>query len=129
MKGQEIEILSEKEEKLIDVLMRLDLLMRSTAKTLVYLLAKKTATSVDIERAMGLRQPEVSIAAKQLRVLGILSKQDIKQKGKGRPTHRYSLKKSPTEIKSIITGKAQEELKKIVDDLKTLDTLMAEMEK
>lgn len=130
MKKQEMEIISEKEEKLIDVMMRLDI-VRGTARTLVYMLSSKNnaVSSIDIERAATLRQPEVSVATAELRNLGILSQKSIKHKGKGRPTHRYSLKKSPTEIKSIITEKSQERLKKMEENLKTLDTLIAEMEK
>ncbi len=124
MKTQEIDVIDEKEEKLIELLKQFDF-DRATSNTLMYMLLKKTAVSSDIERAMDLRQPDVSNAAKQLRGLGILSKKDIKHKGKGRPNHQYTLKKSPDEIRAFIEKGARAKIKSMEDNLKTLDALMS----
>lgn len=128
MKTQEIEIMNKKEEKLIKLLKQFDF-DRATSNTMVYMLIKKTAVSSDIERAMDLRQPDVSKATKQLRDLGMLSKKDIKYKGKGRPIHRYTLEKSPDEIKAFIEKEVRTKIKILEGNLNTLDTLMSELKK
>lgn len=129
MKTQEIEIMNEKEEKLIELLKQFDF-DRATSNTLVYMMVKKTAVSSDIERVMDLRQPDVSLATKQLRKLGILSKKDIKRnRGKGRPNHQYTLKKSPAEIMAFIEKGARAKIKTLEGNLNTLNALMDEMKK
>lgn len=130
MKKQEIEIMSRKEEKLVDILQRLEF-NRGMAKTLVYMLIKKTARTTDIERAMDLRQPEVSTGTSELRKLGILSKQDVpkKGKGKGRPKYLHILNKSMSEVKDFLTNRMQKEIEKIERDLESLKTLIDEREK
>ena len=128
MKEKEIEVMSETESKLVDILQRFEF-TRATARTVVYMLHKKTAVATDIERVMDLRQPEVSVATKELRSLGILSKKDLPAKGKGRPVHQYKLTKSRAEVKSIITGGIKEKIKQFETDLKTIDALIDEMGK
>ena len=51
-----------------------------------------TATSIDLERGTGLRQPEVSIAMRQLKPLDWIDENEEKKPGKGRPNKVYSLK-------------------------------------
>lgn len=121
MKTQEIDTMSKKEEKLVDILRELGF-NRGTAKTLIYMLAEKTARTRDIERAMDLRQPEVSIGTKELRKFGILSVQDINKKGKGRPIHQYSLNKSVSEVNDFICEKMQKEIKNIKKNLEAWTT-------
>jgi len=125
MKTHQVEIMSEKEEKLIDVLQHLEF-DRCNAKTLVYMLVKKTARGKDIEQAMDIRQPEVSRSTTELRGLGILSMRPIPQKGKGRPTHQYILNKSVSEIKDFLVKGMQEKAEKIEGDLELLNTLISE---
>lgn len=124
MKTHEIEIMSKKEEKLVDILQLLGF-KRGTAKTLVYMLIKKTSQTKDIERAMNLRQPEVSIGTTELQKLGILSKRYAHHKrGKGRPTHLYTLNKSVSDVKDFLIKKMQEKIEKTERDLESLKTLM-----
>ncbi|GAH55110.1 unnamed protein product, partial [marine sediment metagenome] len=121
------EVISEKEEKLVNVLQRLEL-GRGTAKTLVYMLVKKTARGKDIERGTDLRQPEVSVGTNELRELGILSKRDIPRKDKGRPLHLYALNKSVSEVKDFFIKRTQEKIKKTERDLELLKTLIEDGE-
>ncbi len=51
-----------------------------------------TATSIDLERGTGLRQPEVSIAIRELKPLDWIDENEEKKPGKGRPNKVYSLK-------------------------------------
>lgn len=123
MKTEEIEVMSKKEEELVEVLQRLEF-GRYTAKTLVYMLVKKTARRKDIERATDLSQPEVSIGTMELRNLGILSKRDAPKKGKGRPKLVYALNKPVSEVKDFLIKRSQEKIKKIERDLELLETLI-----
>ena len=66
-------------------------LSRNVAKTLAVLVRRDSTTSIEIEKATGLRQPEVSIAMQDLRGRGWVEKRDIKKEGKGRPVHAYRL--------------------------------------
>ncbi len=61
------------------------------AMALAYLQDTNSATSTDLERAAGLRQPEVSLAMKQLMERGWITEREEKKAGKGRPW--VSLKK------------------------------------
>src|SRR3989304_2722990 len=61
--------LSKRDEALVDLLMETGM-ARNLAKTLVFLSKRDETTSVEIEKATGLRQPEVSIAMQDLRRLG-----------------------------------------------------------
>src|SRR5947209_9178229 len=83
--------LSRRDETLVDLLIETGL-SRNIAKTLVFLSKRDETTSVEIEKATGLRQPEVSIAMQELRRRKWVDKRDIKKEGKGRPFHCYRLK-------------------------------------
>src|SRR5437899_5826362 len=82
--------LSRRDETLVDLLIETGL-SRNIAKTLVFLSKRDETTSVEIEKATGLRQPEVSIAMQELRRRKWVDKRDIKKEGKGRPVHSYRL--------------------------------------
>jgi predicted transcriptional regulator len=71
-----------------------------------------TATSIDLERATGLRQPEVSIAMRQLNPFDWIDESDEKKPGKGRPNKVYSLKVRFNDIIAHI----EEQQKKAFDD-------------
>jgi predicted transcriptional regulator len=59
--------------------------------------------------AMGLRQPEVSIATRTLREMGWITEQEIKGNGKGRPQKIYALRSTIDEIiKYYETEKSKE---------------------
>ena len=82
--------LSRRDETLVDLLTETGL-SKNVAKTLVFLSKRDETTSVEIEKATGLRQPEVSIAMQELRRRKWVEKRDIKKEGKGRPVHAYRL--------------------------------------
>jgi len=51
-----------------------------------------SVTSIELERSTRLRQPEVSIAMKQLKERDWINESEEKKPGKGRPYKIYSLK-------------------------------------
>jgi len=91
MKTLNINQLDEKDEEIADALKSLGM-SRNAALTLAYMQNTNSATSLDLERSTRLRQPEVSIAIKQLKERDWLNEREEKKPGKGRPIKIYSLK-------------------------------------
>jgi predicted transcriptional regulator len=80
----------DKDEKIVDALSKV--VNRQEAKVLVYLKRHKSATGIDIEREMGMRQPEVSIATGGLLDKKLIVASEEKRPGaRGRPKIRYSM--------------------------------------
>jgi predicted transcriptional regulator len=65
---------------------------RGIALTLAFLSTKdEWATSKDIEEATRLRQPEVSIAVRELAEKGWVERDNLKRESKGRPINIYRM--------------------------------------
>ena len=96
---------------------------KNLAKTLVFLSKREETTSVQIEKATGLRQPEVSLAMQELRRRGWVNKRDIKKEGKGRPVHAYHLSKSFSRIISTIKKEEDKKIERIVKNMNELHSL------
>ncbi|MDF0590198.1 ArsR family transcriptional regulator [Candidatus Methanocrinis natronophilus] len=64
---------------------------RNAAKVIACLASGNEATTKDIERGAGLRQPEVSIAMRTLRRENWIREWEVKAEGKGRPHKVYAL--------------------------------------
>src|SRR5450756_1428989 len=111
MKKLDINQLDDSDEELAEILISSGL-SRPVARTLAYLQKVDTATSIDLERETGLRQPEVSIAMKQLDPFDWIDESEEKKPGKGRPNKVYSLK---VRFKDIIAH-LEKEQKKAIDD-------------
>ncbi len=65
---------------------------RNEAMTLAYMQNASSATTIDLETSARLRQPEVSIAMKELKERDWVNEREEKKPGKGRPCKIYSLK-------------------------------------
>ncbi len=91
MKTLNIKQFDEKEEEIADALISLGM-SRNAAMTLAYMQNTNSATSIELERSARLRQPEVSIAMRQLKERGWINEREDKKPGKGRPYKIYSLK-------------------------------------
>ncbi len=87
----------DKNEEIVSILISLGM-NRAVAQMLSYLQSVSEATSVEIERGAGLRQPEVSIATKELKELDWINEREEKKLSKGRPYRIYSLKIGFNEI-------------------------------
>ena len=111
MKKLDFNQLDDSDEELVDILISSGL-SRPVARTLAYLQKVETATSIDLERGTGLRQPEVSIAMRQLDPFDWIDESEEKKPGKGRPNKVYSLK---VRFKDIIAH-LEKEQKKTIDD-------------
>jgi predicted transcriptional regulator len=88
---------TKEDEELVNFLVSAGI-KKNIGKTLSYLRKVQETTSVEIERATGLRQPEVSISMQWLEKKQWIIKRDIKKEGKGRPVFGYRLSKPFKEI-------------------------------
>ncbi|MBE0518268.1 MAG: ArsR family transcriptional regulator [Thermoplasmata archaeon] len=111
--------LTKKDEVLVELLMRTGL-SKNMAKTLVYLRKKEETTSVEIESATSLRQPEVSIAMQELRRRKWVAKRDIKKEGKGRPVHSNKLAIPFEKIIEMIEAEERKKIEMIDINIKQL---------
>src|SRR5213594_202304 len=111
--------LSRRDETLVDLLIETGL-SRNIAKTLVFLSKRDETTSVEIEKATGLRQPEVSIAMQELRRRKWVDKRDIKKEGKGRPVHSYRLSVPWADILTQVDREEQAKIDRIEANRKKL---------
>lgn len=98
-------------------------LKRNVAKVLTYLAAVTEATSREIEIGSDLRQPEVSIAMREIRRLGWVMERDEKNPGKGRPYRIYRLNKSLSEIVETLEAEKSKESERIMKQIERLKSL------
>jgi len=118
-----VEELTEREERIVTLLAETGL-NRNIAKVIVFLSKAGEAVSREIERAANLRQPEVSLAMKDLKEWGWVKERELKKKGKGRPLKSYKLTRDLKEIVAELIEKKREEITKIEKDLEELEKLV-----
>ena len=111
MKTLEMKQLDEKDEEIADALISLGM-SRNAAMTLAYMQNANSATSFELERSARLRQPEVSIAMKQLMERDWVNEREEKKPGKGRPFKIYTLKVGFNDI----IAQLEKQQKKAVDE-------------
>jgi predicted transcriptional regulator len=98
-------------------------LKRNVAKVLTYLAGVEEATSREIEMGSDLRQPEVSIAMREIRKLDWVSERDEKNPGKGRPYRIYKLNKSLAEIIEYLETEKAKESEMVMKHIERLKAL------
>jgi predicted transcriptional regulator len=109
MKRKTIFSLDKNDERAIELFKHLGM-TTNMAKTLMYLSQVEECRSADIEQGADLRQPEVSIAMKELIHRGWVSKRFQKKDGKGRPFHIY---KTVTNLPEIFSSIEQDKLREV----------------
>ncbi len=122
MKSLTIRQLDEKGEEIADALISLGM-SRNVARILSHIQSSKEVTSIELEREAGLRQPEVSIAMRDLNERGWISEREEKKLGKGRPHKVYSLKVGFNKIIAQLEKQqrnAVDEMQKNIKRLKVL---------
>ena len=78
---------------------------------------------MDIDRRANLRQPEVSLAMKELKKRGWVEEREIKRKGRGRAFKCYKLAVDFKKIVKDLVEKKREELKEIERKLEELERI------
>lgn len=109
-------------EEFASILMKIGL-KRNVAKVLTYLAGVEEATSREIEMGSDLRQPEVSIAMREIRRLDWISERDEKNPGKGRPYRIYKLNRSLPEIVDYLETEKARESEQIMKQIERLKAL------
>lgn len=112
MKKLEVKHFDEKDEEIVDALISLGM-NKPVARVLTYIQQVNEITSSELELGTDLRQPEVSIATKQLKDRDWINEREEKKPGKGRPYKIYSLK---TGFDDII-AQLEEQKKKSVEEM------------
>ncbi|HYB58657.1 MAG TPA: hypothetical protein VEB88_00235 [Candidatus Acidoferrales bacterium] len=90
MRDQSVPVFDQDEEVMANLLSNIGV-KKNLAKALVYLANVNESVSRNIELGAGLRQPEVSIAMRELRERGWIEEWEQKKEGKGRPLKCYRL--------------------------------------
>lgn len=121
---EEKDILKEHEEAL-DLLERI--CGRQKSKLLIYFLTEKQGRSKDIERAMDMRQPEVSLGMRELIKDKSVTRQFLKKKHeKGRPEIRYTAI-TPKKLLDKLEEETTRKLNKMKSNMVKLKALIKEM--
>ncbi|GAA5262821.1 ArsR family transcriptional regulator [Methanocalculus sp. MC3] len=100
--------LTPKQEELVSLLNGIGM-KRNVAKVLVFLSELPEASSREIERGTDLRQPEVSIAMRDLKEHEWVTCRESKTENKGRPVKIYSIALGLAEITNILEEKKRQE--------------------
>ena len=119
MKKLNINQLDDSDEEIVGILVSSGM-SRPAARTLTYLKKVDTATAIELEKVTGLRQPEVSIAMKELNPLDWIDEIEKKKSGKGRPNKVYSLKVG---FKDIIAHLEKQQKKANDDAMASIERL------
>jgi predicted transcriptional regulator len=109
-------------DEFASILMKIGL-KRNVAKVLTYLSGVEEATSREIEMGSDLRQPEVSIAMREIRKLDWITERDEKSPGKGRPYRIYKLNRSLPEIIEYLEGQKERESEMVMRQIERLKAL------
>jgi predicted transcriptional regulator len=109
-------------DEIASILMKVGL-KRNVAKVLTYLAGVAEATSREIELGSDLRQPEVSIAMREIRKLDWIAERDEKNPGKGRPYRIYKLNRNLHEIIDYLDGEQAKESERIMKQIEKLKSL------
>ncbi len=97
---------------------------KGIARTLAFLTtAPDWATSKDIERGTNLRQPEVSIAVRELFNKGWVARDTLKRESKGRPLCIYRMTVDLSEVYKSIDASEREKIAEIEANLKRVRDL------
>jgi len=119
MRSSEVRVFDDTDLEFIEILMNLNV-SRNVASTLAFLSNVDEATSKNLEIGSQLRQPEVSIAVRELRNFGWLDEREIKKEGKGRPMKVYKLAVPFGKIVEHIEKQTKKDTQKIMTNIEKL---------
>jgi len=122
MRSSEVRVFDDTDLEFIDILRNLNL-SRNVASTLAFLSNVDEATSKDLELGSQLRQPEVSIAMRELRNFGWLDEREIKKEGKGRPMKVYKLSVPMGKIVDHLENQTKKDTQRTMKNIEKLKML------
>ena len=116
-------VISKNDKKAAQLLSELGM-SKNLAKTLMYISHVDECYSVDIEQGANLRQPEVSMAMRELRQRKWIKKRTLKKEGKGRPRNIYKIATDLSDIVEDFEQKKLKEVESIKNDILELKNLI-----
>ncbi|MCG7847688.1 MAG: transcriptional regulator protein [ANME-2 cluster archaeon] len=119
MKNQSVSVFDGSDDEFADTLIGLGL-KRNVAKTLTYLKNMDEVTSRQIEIGSDMRQPEVSMAVRELKGLKWIVVREEKKPGKGRPFKIYRLDQDMNFIINQLEREKVDESKQMLDNIQRL---------
>lgn len=119
MKNQSVSVFDVSDEEFAETLMGLGL-KRNVAKALTYLKNVNEVTSREIEIGSDMRQPEVSVAVRELKGLKWIVVREEKKPGKGRPFKLYRLEKDMNAIINQLEYEKVDESKQMLENIQRL---------
>lgn len=108
--------------ELVDLLRRLGV-QQHAANVLVALSMQRPSDSRNLQQSCGLRQPEVSVAVAELRMMDVILMERQQLGGRGRPKHIYSLKGTLGEVLQPIKAMAVKRMDELRDQMARLNEL------
>lgn len=126
MKEHKVKVLDDKDLEFAETIRSLGL-PRNVAYTLTFLANVDEATSRDIEMGTELRQPEVSIAMKELRGNNWVSVREYNREGKGRPVKIYKLGVPIDDIIEHLRQAKEAETRQAMDNIRRLKELSKQL--
>ena len=117
--------LSKEDLEAINTLKQIDI-SKNEGKVLAYLFKVDEAFAKDIERAVDLRQPELSTASKALLERNLIKGTNVKSQGKGRPLIKYSLARSKGDTVKSINKLFSDRIHMIESDMEKFNTVFGE---
>jgi len=112
-------LLSNNDRKLAKLLQEAGL-KRATALVALFLSTNDNASSDQLQEGTKLQQPEVSIGVSDLIQKDWLAKEIVKRPGRGRPSHRYTLKVKLSAIINFLQTEHLDRMKVAEDRLRLL---------
>jgi predicted transcriptional regulator len=122
MRQFSVKVLDDDDREFVEVLRDLGI-PRNVASMITYLANVEEATSREIEIGSNLRQPEVSIAMRTLRINDWVEEREVKKDGKGRPMKVYRLTISLEEIIRHFEDEKRKESTRVMENIDRLKDL------
>lgn len=115
-----------KEKEISDRLTKIGI-NKCTAKVMSFFITNEKGKTIEIEQIVGLRQPEVSNATKELISAGVICCKKVpqtnKNKGKGRPENIYERKGSRNDYIETIVQRIEQQQQVYVNTIDYLHNL------
>lgn len=123
LKEETLMVMNSNERKMEAILIKREF-PRSKARCMIFMLVMAEGTSKQIEYAMDLRQPEVSVSMKELVDEGIIKIVIVHAEKKGRPVHIYKLAKTKAAIIADMERKMNRDVERTVRNIAKLKKIL-----
>jgi predicted transcriptional regulator len=102
---------------------------KNTARVLTFIAVAGRTYSAQIQEGTGMRQPEVSIALKELTERKWISRQSVQREGKGRPIYVYRLRRDVMEIVESVEREQDRRVRQVLRDKEDLHAIALRLER